>query len=385
MVKRLMRMAVIGFVLIASAGIAHAAGDDAAKTQPALPTVVVLDYQAEMPGEKDLGWKLAEILAARLSIEDSLQLVERAQLSKIIKEQQLKLEGILDQDQAAKVGKLLGAKLMIMGKAFVLNKKFIIVTKVVGVETGRVKGTVREVELKKPISDTVTLLAEDIAALIKKNYASLLPPGSKRDDPTAKIRKKLGDRAPLVVAVVVPETHLTRIIATPAAETEIKRTLIECGFRVVDTGKVDLSDWAKAVYRGKRLPWPASLKKADVVIVGKASSRFTLRTGDLVTSTGKAQVDLIDRHTGKTLLTRRATSQAVDLAEITAGKTALQKAGREIGLAIARHLVALKTSAKKPITKSPTRKPTAKTPVAKAAKAPVAKAAKAPKRTLFTA
>ena len=309
-------------------------------------SAAILDYDIRMPGDKELGSQIAEILTARLSVEEAIRLVERAQLGKIIDEQKLKLVGIVDQDQAVKVGKLVGAKLMVMGKGFVMDKKLIIVTKVVGVETGLVKGTFRSVELSKPLSEAVLMLSEDIAGLIKKHAAALLPEGSRLPDPVAEIRKLLGDRAAATVAVIVPEEHITRrperppVAPDPAVETEIKRTLVACGFGVVDVGRNDLADWAKGLFRGKDQPWPAALKNADVVIVGEAFSEFAARTGDLVTCTGRAEVNVIDRHTGKILVAERETRRAVDLAESTAGKTALQTCGRHISIAVGRALAA---------------------------------------------
>jgi len=62
-------------------------------------------------------------------------------------------------------------------------------------------------------------------------------------------------------------------------------------------------------------------------------------TGDLGTCTARAEVNLIDRHSGRVLLADRRTARALDLAELTAGKTALQIAGRQLGVAVCRALV----------------------------------------------
>ena len=322
------------------------AGPAKAKPKPP-PALVVLDYDITMPGNRQLGTQMADILTARLSIEDSIRLVERAKLGKIIEEQKLKLVGIVDQDQAVKVGKLVGAKLMVMGKGFVMDKKLMIITKVVGVETGLVKGTIRRVELSKPISEAIMLLAEDIAKLVKKDAARLLPAGTALPDPVAEIRRKLdkafGKKPRPAVAVVIPEEHKRRavlvVVIDPAVETEIKRTLIACGYRVVDTGRNDLADWAKRMFKGGKKPWPPALTGADVVVVGEAFSEFALRTGDLVTCAARAEINAIDRKTGRIIKADRQTQRAVDLAENIAGKTALQKAGRKLGLAIARALI----------------------------------------------
>ncbi len=333
---------------------AEASGGPDPATQPVQGvTVAVLDYEASAPGNTDMGTQMADVLTARLSVEDSFQLVERSGISKILQEQKLKLVGLVDQGQAAKVGKLLGAKLMVMGKAFVMDKKLMIVTKVVGVETGLVKGTIRTVELSKPLSDTLTLLSEDVAGLIDKHAAGLLPKGIELADQIAPILKALGKTPRPTVAVIVPEHHIERAVpravVDPAVETEIKRTLIKCKFNVVDSGLNDLADWARDMMKGKsdKRPWPVALADADYVIVGEAFSEFAIRTGDLVTCTARAEINVISRKTGAIVLADRHTTRAVDLAENTAGKTALQLAGRRLGLEVCRKLAEQKTPADK--------------------------------------
>jgi hypothetical protein len=325
---------------------AAAAAPDAA-TVPAAPAasgvaVAVLDYEAAAPGNPELGAQIAEILTARLSVEDGLDLVERAKLGQIMKEHHLTLTGLADPQQAAQIGKLVGAKLLVMGKAFMMDKKLMIVTKVVGVETGLVKGTLRSVEQSTPLSGAVALLADDVAALVRKDAAHLLPADARLDDPVAEIRAALGDRPRPAVAVIIPEVHRTRVVIDPAVETEIKHLLLACGYRVMDTGRNDLADWAKGMMHGQTAPWPDALKEADLVVVGEAFSEFALRTGDLVTCTGRAEINLISRRTGEILLADRETQRAVDLAEAIAGKTALQKAGRRLGVTVCRRLVAYK-------------------------------------------
>jgi len=307
---------------------------------PSLPTVAVLDYETGTHENKDLGQQIADLLTVRLSVEDSFELVERAKLDKILQEQKLKLTGLADQEKAVQVGKLLGAQIMIIGKTFTMDKHLIFVTKLVGVETGRVKGSISKAEPTTDMSEAIFKMSEGVAELIRKQGPNLLPDTAQMPDPVAAIRKALGDRVPATVAVIVSETHIRRVVVDPAVETEIKRTLVACGFTVVDTGQNDLADWAKKMMKGERAPWPAVIREADVIVVGEAFSEFALRTGDLVTCTGRAEINAIDRHTGQILVADRATQRAVDLNEVTAGKTALQKAGRKLGLAVCRRLVA---------------------------------------------
>jgi hypothetical protein len=341
MSKRILISCVV--MLIASA-IAQAAEPATPKTPVKAKVRVsaaVLDFQVNLPGNKDLGSQIADILTARLSIEDSFDLVERASLSKILDEQKLKLVGMVDQAQSAKVGKLVGAQLLIMGKAFAIDKKLMIVTKVVGVETGRLKGTLRQADLNKPLSEAIMLLSEDVAGVITKSAATLLPKDARLVDPLVALRKTLSTKQLPSVAIVIPEEHRRSRpapeVIDPAVETEIKKVLISCGITVVDTGRNDLADWAKKAMKTKDRAWPPALNKADYVIIGEAFSEFALRTGDLVTCAARGEINVIDRKTGKIIHADRHTDRGIDLAEALAGKTALQKTGRRLAVRIVQH------------------------------------------------
>ena len=361
--------AVIAMALAAEAAAAEPKPDAPPAAEPKPVSVAVLNYEVASRDNPRLGSQMADILTARLSIEDAFELVERATLQKVLTEQKLTLVGLTDPQQAAKVGRLIGAKVLVIGKAFLMDKKLMIVTKLVGVETGRVVGTIRQVEASKPISEAVMLLGEDVAALIRKKAAALLPKATRLPDPAAQIRKaveKAFGKDPPSVAVIIPELHVRRVVIDPAVETEIKKVLIECGFKVLDTGSNALADWAKGMMKGKRPPWPAALNDADAIVVGEAFSEFAARTGELVTCTGRAEINLIDRKTGRILLADRQTRRAVDLSELIAGKTALQAAGRRLSIAVCRALLKHKPPPVKG--KGPGRKP-ARAPKSKAAAA----------------
>jgi len=310
-------------------------------------TVAVLSYEGAVPGQTNLGTQIADILTARLSVEDAFTLVERAKLGKILAEHQLNLTGMVDQDQAVKAGRLVGAKLLVMGKVFPIGKQLMMVTKVVGVETGKLKGTLRQVPLDKPMAEAIMLLAEDVAGVIKRSGRSLLPPDEKLTDPVADLRKALAAKVRPTVAVLVPESHLTRVVVDPAVETELKKMLTSCAVTVVDTGKNDLADWARKMLKSAKQPWPAGVDKADYVIVGEAFSEFAGRTGDLVSCAARAEINVIERKTGKIVRADRHTARAVDLAEALAGKTALQKCGRKLGLRLLEHFAQVLPTEKK--------------------------------------
>lgn len=297
-----------------------------------------------MPGDPRFGSNIATMLAARLSVDGSFNLVERAALGKALNEQQLSLSGLADPATAAKVGDLVGAKILITGKAFMMDNHLILTAKVIGVETSRVVGQMRQIDTSKELAPEVFQFADELAKLIRDRSAELLPAGQVMPDPVAQIRQQLGDSPRPTVAVIIPEQHRARRPAAPpvdpAVETEIKNVLGACGFTIVDVGRNDLADWARQMRAAsKDVPWPAALDQVDVVIVGEAMSEFAGQTDDLISCAARAEINVIDRHTGRIILADRQTQRAVDVAENIAGKTALQKAGRQLGLSASQSLV----------------------------------------------
>lgn len=321
---------------------AFAADPPAAATQPngLRATVAVLDYEGALPGNEALGRQVSDILTVRLSMEDSFDLVERSDLGRVLDEHHLGLAGLLGQEQAARAGRLLGAQLLVMGKIFMVDRRLMIVTKVVGVQTGQLKGTIREVDMNKPLAEAIQLLTGDVSELIRRDAARLLPRQHELADPLAGLRKQLAGRKLPRMAVVVPEQHRNRAVIDPAVETRIKQSLAACGITVLDTGATDLADWAgKMIQGGGGLPWPAAVAEADYVVVGQAFSEFATRTGELISCAARVEASLVDRRTGRILLAGHGTGRAVDLAEGMAAKTALTLAGQQLAVDILEKLV----------------------------------------------
>lgn len=83
-----------------------------------------------------------------------VDVVERQELEKILKEQRLSMTGLLDSDKSARVGRLLGADVMVLGRGTALDigqrdqegKNLVdtFMLKVVSVETGSLLITVRK-------------------------------------------------------------------------------------------------------------------------------------------------------------------------------------------------------------------------------------------------
>src|ERR1051325_6711465 len=97
---------ILAAFLLASASTLSQAAQD-------ILTVAVFDFESKEEGMRDLGPKVAAILNANLSAEPLLITVERAELEKVLSEQELGLSGTVSPDTAAKVGKLTGAKVLV--------------------------------------------------------------------------------------------------------------------------------------------------------------------------------------------------------------------------------------------------------------------------------
>jgi len=285
-----------------------AAGAFANAAETSVLSVAVFDFESKDENVRDLGPKVATLLNATLSAEPNLIMVERAELEKVLGEQELGLSGTVSADTAAKVGNLTGAKVLVTGRVFKVDKETMIVAKVIGTETSRVYGEMVKGTAAVSISDMSADLAKKIAATVTQKGETLVAKVETREERVARIKKTLkSDKLP-TVAVKIAERHFGDSVIDPAAETELGLLLQECGFKLVDD---------------------KSAEKADVEITGEAFSAFGLRKGNLISC--KARVEIKARKSnGDVITVERQTSVAVDIAEQTAAKTSLQNAAAEL-------------------------------------------------------
>lgn len=307
---------------------------------PAL-TVAVLDFAASDPGNPQLGTEIAEVLTVMLSGESGISLVERRTLARTLQEHELNLTGLVKDDDAIKVGKLVGAKIMITGRAFTLGSKMFVTAKLIGTETSLIEGVMANGKTTADLGELVVELSGKVIDKIRKVGPKLVAQDDAGADPLPSLKKKLASRKLPVVAVLVREQHhaspRARQPIDPAVETEIKKLLLECGFTVQDIPENELTDFADGFKPGDVGSWPRSLAEVDVLIAGEAFSEFGARIGNIVSCSARAEVNVISREDGKVVFSDRETTRAADLSENIAGKKALQKAGRTIGLRVLKH------------------------------------------------
>jgi hypothetical protein len=306
-------------LLLVAGAIARAAAQDistnsnpsgaANVASPEILTVAVFDFESKDEDVRDVGPKVATLVNAYLSAEPNLMTVERAELEKVLGEQELGLSGTVTPDSAAKVGQLTGAKVLVTGRVFKTDTEFFIVAKIIGTETSRVYGEVVKGNAEASISDLSEQLAKKIAADVTQKGDTLVARVESREDRVAKIKEELGDKKLPVVFVKITEQHFGQVVIDPAAQTEMSLILQQCGFTIVDD---------------------VSTNKPDIEITGEAFSEFGMQKGNLKSCRARIEIKARDVASGNIISVDRQTSVAVDLAEHIAAKMALENGAGEL-------------------------------------------------------
>ncbi len=153
------------------------------------------------------------------------------------------------------------------------------------------------------------------------------------------------------IMVVIPEVHLKRPkVPDPAGETEVARTLIEAGYKLVDQQQIkkirdnDVFDkeWKGDKEGALKIALTFARKfGADIMIVGEGFSEFAGVTrvpslrgmpgGDMISCRARVEAKAVRTDTGQIIATYGAHGSGLDINENIAAKTALANAGREVG------------------------------------------------------
>ena len=292
-------------------------------------TVAVFDFESKDKGITSLGSKVAFLITGELSSDPNLKMVEREKLDRIFDELGLSLSGIVDENEAAKIGQLSGAKILVTGRAFTVDGELVIVAKVIATETSRVKAEI----VKGSISDKFTTIADEIAKRVHKviseegpsmvaKVVDIVSPEDRLDFLRAKLK---GKKLPKV-SVAVIERHFGGVTVDPAVETEVIYYLKKLGFTVISQKGDTLASWASEYFKNSNTEVPKEVDKIDVLIIGEAFSEFAMRKGNLVSGKARVELQAIDCKTGRVLSIDRETNTAVDVSEQMAAKKALQGA-----------------------------------------------------------
>jgi TolB-like protein len=303
-------------------GTAHAQSPPLSQpsTQPAGLSVAILDFSADVPGSDDLGKQIGETLTATLSDQPGFILVDRATLARTLEEHELNLTGLVDANKAIAVGKLVGAQILVTGKAFALDKSVFITAKIIGTETSLVDGIVVKGKQGDDIGDLLMQLSDKLADRIRTAGPKLIA-SEDPIDPLPRLKKKLaGCKLPVIELEMNEQQVGSPRTIDPPVDTELRKMLTDCGFTVIDSTEVN-----------------PSKAGVNIIIKGEGISELAGKIGNLTSCNGRVELSLVNYSDGKTIFTDRITSRAVDLSEQIAGKAALQKGANVLGIRILEH------------------------------------------------
>lgn len=145
--------------------------------------VAILDFEntSGIPKYDGLGKAMSSMLITDIEANVSpkrLQLVERSQIQKILKEQNFQSSSAVDKNSAVKVGKILGVKYLLVGDIYILNDALIINARFVDAETGDIKFSKKQ-EGKLPAWLSLkTNIAKELAGSISMPFTSPSIPDS---------------------------------------------------------------------------------------------------------------------------------------------------------------------------------------------------------------
>lgn len=276
-----------------------------AAPKPTVFSVGVLPF-AETDDTKSLGSSASELVGAQLGMSGNLVLIERSQLDAVLSEQGMGLTGAVDPQTAAKLGNLLGAQLLVTGRVFKAGKNTYCIAKAVSTATGRSLPAQTQVT-GDDWMNAATVLATALDESIAKNAADMAPKSETAEARIERLKRTVEGKTLPKVFVRIPEEHLSRIIPDPAVQTEIEFTLQKIGVTVV-----------------------INETEADIVVAGEAFSERAIQLGTLVSCRARCELSLTKKSAPGTKQVNRITTGAVDIAENTAAKQALQNAGSKL-------------------------------------------------------
>ncbi|MDD3155421.1 MAG: CsgG/HfaB family protein [Victivallaceae bacterium] len=218
-------------ILLVTLTVACLFAEEKAQTQ-VVPTVAVLPFEARERGaaNTDMGKSVAELLNIALMESGCADLVERAELDKALNELQLSATGLTDKSSQVKLGRLIGAKILLTGSLFKSRDKNFVIVKIIGTETSRVLGT--SVSGTDDFTAMIPELAPKVAAILEKQSAKLLPKVESVTSVVDLLKESIkGNQRKVYVHI---HEDISVSVPDPAAETELKKILLALGFQVVD-------------------------------------------------------------------------------------------------------------------------------------------------------
>lgn len=294
-------MAMLGAITLATSLQAAEDQKEAEKVPPL--SAAIVDFKDGSADLEGIGSSVSALLQAKVSIDSDATLVERAELNEILGEQELKLSDAVTPGQAAEVGQLTGAEVIVSGRVFTVKDRVYVVAKVVSTSSGRVFGATSSYEKDGKIDDAVDTLSKDVSKILKEQIAQLRSGQTLEARIADQLKAKLEKKASAKVYISVKEEILRAPVPDPAVQTELARTLQAAGWKVVEAEN-----------------------EADIRISGEAFAEVGSRRGNLWFTRARLEFKVLNAK-GEVLKTDRVVCGNVDLTQAVSAKGALQKAG----------------------------------------------------------
>jgi TolB-like protein len=164
--RRMSAVAVLAFLLgMGIAGLFPGESWAASKTR-----VAVIDFEQKAFQEfqgKQIGEIVAEWLITSLSNTGRFEVVERAQLQKVLQEQQLGVSGMINQETAAKMGELLGVKVIVSGSVIQIGNTYDVNARLISVQDGSI---IKAERIRGVGLDGVERMMDSLAETFKKEF-----------------------------------------------------------------------------------------------------------------------------------------------------------------------------------------------------------------------
>jgi TolB-like protein len=139
--------------------------------------VAILDFEniSGIPKYDGLGKAMSSMLISDIEANVSpkrLQLIERSQVQKILKEQNFQASGSVSKSSAVKAGKLLGVNYLLVGDVYILNDQLIINARLTNTETGEIVFSKKQEGKTLGWLTLKTNIAKDLSSSLSQPFIS---------------------------------------------------------------------------------------------------------------------------------------------------------------------------------------------------------------------
>lgn len=184
-------------------------------SDPSPLPAAILPFAERGAGVEGEGSKVSDILFAELLLNPAVHLIDREDLQRQLKEQELGKLGLVQGEDAAQVGRLTGAKLLISGSVIEAGSRLYLVAKITGTETGKMLGAKTDGAIDSDLGSLVKELAEQVNTVLSEKAHSLLPEAEEERDPVALLTPHVKDRNLPTVYISRPSSMWMSLNTSP--------------------------------------------------------------------------------------------------------------------------------------------------------------------------